>query len=162
MARRVNQEKLLAKIAAAVGKDLEEVKEKAAKGSLYSYEEQVYESQAVYNYFTSRVQPRQGPKEKDADFEKRYNEWRFRTCEECNQEFAYAYSYEGVKFCSLDCLDAALRKIGLKVTRGRDVKRRWNPLYHPAIVPSSAFAILKSSEESADETSDDPSEIDPP
>lgn len=152
MARRVNQEKLLAKIAAVTGANLEELKEVASK-KLHSHDEAVMEVQSVINFYKARVQPRppekrQGESElafagRQAEFQNKWNEWRIRTCEGCNQEFAYAYTYEGVKFCSLDCLDDELRKIGLKVTYGRDLMRRWGR-YHPAIVPSSAFRTLKS------------------
>lgn len=144
MSRKVNKNKLLEKIAAFTGMDIEETKEKAKQ--LYSYEESILEAQSVLNYYEARIQPRQRAKESDADYEKRYNEWKIRKCAECNLEFAYAYSVEGVKYCSLDCLDGALRKIGLQVTYGRPLKLRWG-LRVPAIVPSSAFGILQSLEE---------------
>lgn len=141
MSRKINKDKLSEKLAAFLNMDVEEVKEKAKQ--LYSYEETILEMQSVINFYKARIQPKQGPKESDADFDKRYQEWRIKTCEGCNLEFAYAYTYDGVKFCSLDCLDGELRKIGLKVTYGRNLKQRWGR-YHPAIVPSSALGILQS------------------
>lgn len=148
MSRKINKDKLSEKLAAFLNMPVEEVKEKAKQ--LYSYEETVLEIQSVINYYRARVQPRQGPKESDTDFDKRYQEWRIRVCEGCNLEFAYAHSYEGVKFCSLDCLDSELRKMGLSVTYGRPLEKRWGRLV-PAIVPSSAFKLLKEMECSTDE-----------
>lgn len=141
MSRKINKDKLSEKLAAFLNMPVEEVKEKAKQ--LYSYEETVLEMQSVLNFYKARIQPRQGPKEPDAEFDKRYQEWRIKECEGCHLNFAYAYTYDGVKFCSLDCLDGELRKIGLKVTYGRNLKQRWGQ-YHPAIVPSSALGILQS------------------
>lgn len=154
MARTVNMDNLLAKIAALPGVEssAEELKEASQKGNLYSYEEKVFESQSVINFYRTRIQakpPTKKPNESEIafakrqkEFEKAYNEWRFRICEGCGLEFCYAYTYEGVKFCSLDCLDSELRKIGLQVTRGRDLRLRWG-LHHPAVVPSSALEKLR-------------------
>lgn len=136
------QDNLLAKIAALTGKSFEEIKE-VATPPLLSHEESVYEAQAVLNFFYARVQPTQRAKETDKQFEARYHEWRFKTCKECNLEFAYAYTYEGVAYCSLDCLDASLRKVGLQVTRGRDLRKRWGQ-YVPAVVSASALATMRS------------------
>lgn len=152
MAKKTNMNKLLAKIAAVTQSDVGELKEKHEQGNLYSHEEQVFESQSVINFYRAVI-ARRPPEKKQGEsqlsfisrmneYEKARNEWRIRTCEGCNNTFAYAYSYEGVKFCSLDCMDAELRKIGLQVTRGRDLRKRWG-LYHPAIVPSSALEELK-------------------
>ena len=136
-------EKLLAGIAQLTGQDLEKVKEDAGFDNLYSKEESFYEGQAVYNFYKARIQPRLEKGELPKDFDKRYREWRIKKCDNCQEEFAYAFNYEGVKFCSLDCLEYALQKIGLKFTRGRDLKKRWGMFFHPAIVPSSAFEALK-------------------
>lgn len=152
MAKKVNQEKLLAKIAALTGSDATELKEKADKSNLYSHDEMVFESQSVINFFKARIL-RRPPTRKQGEtllsfnarlleYEAAANEWKIRDCEGCHMPFAYAYTYEGVKFCSLDCMDAELRKIGLKVTRGRDLRKRWG-LFHPAIVPSEAYDNLK-------------------
>ena len=152
MAKKVNQEKLLAKIAALTGSDATELKEKADKSNLYSHDEMVFESQSVINFFRARIL-RRPPTRKQGEtllsfnarlleYEAAAYEWKTRECEGCQMPFAYAYTYEGVKFCSLDCMDAELRKIGLKVTRGRDLRKRWG-LFHPAIVPSEAYSNLK-------------------
>lgn len=142
------QENLLAKIAEALGKNVEEIKEKAAP--LYSYEEEVYQRQAIINFFEARVQPTRrmikengkSRQETDAEFEARYKEWNFKKCKHCTEIFAYAYTYDGVAYCSLECVDAELKKIGLELTRGRDTKRRWGN-HHPAIVPPSALEALQ-------------------
>lgn len=136
-------EKLLAQMAKVNQTDVETIKEVNNLDALQSFEEKVLESQSVLNFYRARIEPRLEKGEQPAEFDKRYREWRIRKCEECEEEFAYAYSYEGVKFCSLDCLDGALRKIGLQVTRGRELKKRWGVFAHPAIVPSSALATLK-------------------
>lgn len=144
------QENLLAKIAAQLGKDFEEIKEVAQP--LYSQEARILQKQAIYNFFKARVRPEKqmvmvnGKKrlETDKEFEARYNEWKFKICEECKLEFAYAYSYDGVKFCSLECLDSALRRIGLQVTPNRDVRKRWGN-HSPAIVPASVLEELRTS-----------------
>lgn len=152
MGRKVNQEKLLAKIAKLTGTDATELKEKAKVDNLYSFEEAVMQKQAVINFFKSRYlaeTPRQKMGESKVAYAKRlaeyntaYQEWRFRTCEGCGLEFAYAYTYDGVSHCSLECLDTTLRKMGLSVTPNRDLKKRWG--YHaPAIVPADALETLR-------------------
>jgi hypothetical protein len=163
MARKLGkrQENMLAKIAAALGKDLEEVKEVAAP--MYTQEAKMLQKQAVYNFFKARVKPEKikvfvNGKERletDFEFEARQREWRFKICETCGGMFAYAYSYDGVKFCSLECVDAALKKIGLGVTPNRDPKKRWG-MNHPAIVPASVFAELQDVYSDSAGTSDDP------
>jgi hypothetical protein len=161
MARKLGkrQENMLAKIAAALGKDVQEIKEAAAP--LYTTEARVYQEQAIYNFFTVRIKPERRSKETDAEFDARYKEWRFKICEECDTRFAYAYSYDGVKFCSLECVDAALRKIGLQVTPNRDTKKRYGN-QHPAIVPASALLALETAFPDSEGIYDDPSQTDLP
>lgn len=145
----------LEKYLAKVGVDSTEIKEKLDMENLYTEEDNMYEGQAILNFFTYRVKPildGKKPGEKEARFkqrqeewEKLYHQWKIRECETCHNTFAYALNYEGVKFCSLLCLDKALEEVGLKVTRGRDIRLRWGVQQHPAIVPSSAFETLKTS-----------------
>lgn len=153
MGRKVDQEKLLAKIAAITNSDVEELKKTR---SLYSFDESVMEAQSVINFFYTRVQPRE-PKQRtgetklafaqrQVDYHKAYDEWRIRLCGGCKQPFAYAYHYEGVKFCSLDCLDGELRKIGLSVSYGRELSMRWGS-HAPAIVPPSVLEIFATQSE---------------
>lgn len=124
-----------------LGKEATEIQEEV--NTLYDDETSYYEGQAVLNFYKARIEPRLGKDEFPSDFDKRYREWRIKTCETCEEEFAYAFHYDGVKFCSLECLDSALHKIGLKVTRGRDLKKRWGIFFHPAVVPSTALGYLK-------------------
>lgn len=134
------QENMLAKIAAITGKDLSTIKEAAAP--LYSQEATILEKQSILNFFSARIRPEKRAKETDKEFEERYNEWRFTECKHCLREFSYAYSYEGVAYCSLECIDASLREIGMELTPNRDPKKRWGN-HHPAIVSASALEALR-------------------
>lgn len=136
-------EELMGKLAKANETTVENIKTENHIGTLYSYEEHVYEAQAVLNFFAARVKPLLEKGENPVKFDARYREWRIRECKQCTEKFAYAFAYDGVSYCSLDCLDAALKEIGLEVTRGRDLKKRWGIHYHPAIVNSSALATLE-------------------
>lgn len=138
-------EEALKGIAKRRGTSTEEIKEDAGFDTLYSTEGAIYEAMAVFNFFKSRIEPLLEPKEDPKKFDARRREWRFRKCDGCSEEFAYAYHYEGVKFCSLDCLEEALRKIGITFSRHRDLAKRWGPTAYPAIVPSSALKALKAS-----------------
>lgn len=146
-------ERALASFATTAGLDADKLKEDVNVSALYTDEDNMYEGQAVMNFFVYRIKPileGKKPGETDGkfklrkeDWEKAFNEWRIRDCKGCEQTFAYALTYEGVAYCSLYCLDKDLNKIGLQVTRGRDLKKRWGVQHHPAIVPSSAFQSLK-------------------
>lgn len=153
MSRKVNMAKLMEKIAAITQSDAAELAKQAEETKdLYSHDEAVMQRQAVINFFSTYIapeEPRQKPGEHKVTYAKRVaaynnarNEWKFRDCLGCGQRFVYAYTYAGVSHCSLECLDASLRKIGLKVTVGRDLKRRWG-LHHPAIVPANALETLE-------------------
>jgi len=135
------EENLLAKIAAQLGTNLDEIKEAAQP--LYTAEATILEAQSIYNFYLARIRPEQGVKESKTDFERRYREWQFKICRRCDREFAYAYHYEGVSFCSLECVDAQLKSIGMELTRGRDVRLRWGQK-HPAIVNADALETLRS------------------
>ena len=171
MARRINQQKLLEGIAKLTGSNVEDLKKVAEAGNRYSHDEQIMEVQSVINFYRTRIQPKEPKQEKGENalefakrkvaYEKAYNEWRFQTCEGCNLPFAYAYHYAGVKFCSLDCMDGELRKIGLRVTPGRDLSLRWGK-YGPAIVPSTALATLVELYPHSDGSSDVPEWFDHP
>ena len=153
----------LEKFAEAAGLDSESLKQEMDLDALYTQDDNMYEGQAVINFFRFRIKPilegkKPGEsnykfKQRTEEWEKAYHEWRIRECDQCHMEFAYALDFEGVKFCSLYCLDAALAEIGLKVTRGRDLRKRWGVQFHPAIVPSTAFAALKQTYEDRAEES---------
>lgn len=149
--KKVN-DNLLARIAAVLEQDVEEIRA-VAKPELATYEEKVLQRQSIINYYRTVIsakEPTQKSGESKAEFAKRLtewqnarNEWRRRRCEGCNLEFVYAYHYEGVKFCTLECMDAELRKIGVSVTPQKGGPARWGPLYHPAIVPASAVKAFE-------------------
>ena len=144
------QDNMLAKIASLLDKPVEEIKEARA---LYTEEEAALEAQSVLNYYHWRKRLVREKGESDRVWEARNRVWQYKTCEGCNQKFAYSYHYDGVKYCSLDCLQVALKEIGLQVTYGKPLMKRWG-LTYPGIVPSSALAILESSfESSADDQS---------
>lgn len=157
-------ESLMEKIAKQLNQDVNEVKE-LAKPDLYTVEDKMLQGQSIINYYRSVVaakEPTQGASESKLDFQKRLsawhaarNEWRYRECEGCNLRFAYAYHYEGVKYCTLECLETGLRKIGIEVTPGKPPEKRWG-LIHPAVVPASALTALQSlsSSDSHDASSD--------
>lgn len=159
------QENLLAKIAAQLQMDVGEIKEKAAP--LYSHEEEILERQSIINFYKARVKPERLKvkengrlrDETDKEFEARYNEWRFMLCKNCDRMFAYAYSYDGVNYCSLECLDDVLQnEIGIELTRNKNPKTRWG-LKHPAIVPPSALEALRLSLPDPEDTFDVPVQI---
>lgn len=134
------EDALMAKIAAALGKSTEEIKEVAKP--LNTTEDRMYQGQAIINFFKARIRPRLELKETEYQFNNRYREWQFKICGHCNREFAYAYHYEGVKFCCIECLDAELRKIGMKVTHGRGLTSRWG-LVHPAVISAETLENLR-------------------
>lgn len=137
-------EEILRKQAEAAGVSEEELKQSFGIDTLYSQEEQVYEAQAVLNFFRHRIAPQMEKGETEQKFDARYNEWRFKKCEGCKERFAYAFHYDGVKYCSLDCLETALAEVGIKLTRNRPLELRWGRTAYPAIVSSSALKILES------------------
>lgn len=136
-------ENLMAKIAKVTNTDQTVIEEAAKVSSLYSDEDAAYELQSVLNFYKARIEPFIGAKELVKDFDERYAEWRFKICNGCGERFAYAYLYDDVGCCSLDCLEAALLKIGIIYSRHKDIKRRWGHEAHPAIVPSIALQSLQ-------------------
>lgn len=110
---------------------------------LYSQESQMYIGQSILNFFAARIQPRLEKGEKEFDFDRRYREWRIKHCKTCGEEFAYAWSYDGVSQCSMECLEKSLKDIGITMQRDRDLKLRYGCYSHPAVIPSEAYAILK-------------------
>lgn len=153
MSRKVNMAKLLEKIAAVTDTQATELAAEAERTKdLYSYDEEVLQRQSVLNFYETFValeEPKKELNESKVSFAKRVteynnlkNSWNFAICKGCSQKFVYAYQYRSVSYCSLECLDAGLRKIGLSVSVGRDLKRRWGR-YHPAIVPATALETLE-------------------
>ncbi len=135
--------KLMEAFAKANGTEVnhEEIQEQIKP--LYSPESTMYIGQAILNFFAARIQPRLEKSEAEAKFDARYREWRIKNCKTCGEEFAYAWSFDGVANCSMECLEKALHDIGLTLTRDRDLKLRYGPYSHPAIVPAAALKELK-------------------
>lgn len=152
------QENLLAKIAALLEKPVEEIKEAR---SLYTEEEAAYEAQSVLNFYEWRKKLVRDSKEPDHIWEARKRVWQYKTCESCQELFAYSYHYDGVKYCSLDCLSVALKKIGLQVKYGRPLNLRWG-LKYPGIVPSSALKSVESALSASCESEHENDETDLP
>jgi hypothetical protein len=144
------EENLLAKIAQFLNKDVEEVKEIKA---VYTEEEAILEAQSVSNYFHWRKRLQKGPKETDEQFARRQKMWQYKDCKECDGRFAYSYHYDGVKFCSLDCLKSNLAKMGITYHPNRPPEQRWG-FTRPGIVPSSALAAIESALEFSASDSD--------
>ena len=134
------EDNMLAKIAEMLGKPVEEIKEQKA---LYTEQEAIIEAQSVLNYYNWRKKLVRQPKETDKQWEARFRVWQYKDCKGCKQRFAYSYNYDGVEYCSLDCLRDGLKEIGIIFTPGRPLNLRWGYKY-PGIVPSSALQGLES------------------
>lgn len=134
------EENLLAKIANLLEKPVEEIKEARA---LYTEEEAALEAQSVLNFFEWRRRLVREKGETDRVWEARQRVWQYKICKGCKEQFAYSYHYDGVAYCSLDCLQVALKEIGLSVTYGQPLMKRWG-LRYPGIVPSSALKSVES------------------
>jgi hypothetical protein len=147
------QENLLAKIANLLEKPVEEIKEAQA---IYTEEEAILEAQSVLNYYHWRKRLVREKGETDRVWEARQRVWQYKECKGCHETFAYSYHYDGVAYCSLDCLNVALKEIGLSVTYGQPLMKRWG-LAYPGIVPSSALRTVESvlSASSSDEHAND-------
>lgn len=159
------QEAKLAKLLAgfAGGEDAgNDLMNKLKEEQLYTEEDRTYQLTSCLNFYKARVEPFIRKDEFPLDFDKRYREWKIRTCEACEEDFAYAYAYEGIKTCSLECAEELLKKIGITFSRHHDLKRRWGHFYHPAIVPASALAEMKVLYADLVPNSFDPSSLDLP
>jgi hypothetical protein len=64
-------------------------------------------------------------------------------CRGCGLPFAYAYYTTSVKHCSILCLKKMLEDAGLIWDPFKSYEERWGSRYVPAIVPSTAYAIIK-------------------
>lgn len=139
------EDNLMAQIAAVLEKPVEEIKELKR---LYTEEEAILESQSILNYYNWRKKLVREKGETDRVWEARQQAWRYKICEGCKLEFAYSYVYDGIQYCSLDCLRVGLQNIGLTFSYGRPLNLRWGYRY-PGIVPSSALSLVQPLAESA-------------
>lgn len=134
------EENMLAKIANLLAKPVDEIKEARA---IYTEEEAALEAQSVLNYYEWRKRLVREKGESDRVWEARNRVWQYKQCKGCNETFAYSYHYDGVAYCSLDCLQIALRAVGLNVTYGQPLMKRWG-LRYPGLVPSTALKAVES------------------
>ena len=136
-------DKLMANIAKVTNTDQTVLEEAHRISTLYTQEDRAYEMQSVLNFYRARVEPFLEKGEKPEDFDKRFREWRFKVCNGCGERFAYAYTFDDVGCCSLECLEKSLAKIGIIYSRHKDLTRRWGYRAHPAIVSSYALQSLE-------------------
>lgn len=95
------------------------------KPPLETVDDKMREAQSVINYFK-------------ANGDNYYQA----ICKECLQDFAYAWHIKSVSYCSVDCANEALKKLGLSWTPGKPVTERWGLLV-PAIVPAPALKAIR-------------------
>ncbi|SRR6266498_3270378 len=62
-------------------------------------------------------------------------------CLYCHGIFAFSYTSDSIKCCSVPCMAGRLRSMGLKWDPDAPLERRW-ARYAPAIVPPEALKIL--------------------
>jgi hypothetical protein len=62
-------------------------------------------------------------------------------CLHCHRIFAYSYTSDSIKCCSIECMSARLRSMGLQWDPHAPLERRWGR-YAPAIVPPQALEVL--------------------
>lgn len=106
-------------------------------------EDQVREAQAVIGYFQTRGE----------DFYEK-------TCKNCSRLFAYRWRYEGVAYCSIQCMKEVLAEIGIEWNPMKMPHERWGKTI-PAVVSPEALEILKSiAPESTGPTGETSDEID--
>lgn len=86
----------------------------------------VREAQSVINYYESSGKG-----------------FKAQECKTCGLIFAYAWDVSAVSYCSIPCIDKALKNIGLKWNPTKPPEERWGRTV-PAVVPPSALEILQS------------------
>lgn len=115
-------EKALREMAEFLGVTIESLREQLPpENKLETEEDLLKEAQSVVYYFRARGK---GFIEKQ--------------CMSCGELFTYQHTYEGVQYCSIPCMDAALREIGLQWNPGKPARQRWGR-YIPAVVPPQAL-----------------------
>lgn len=139
MPRKQTTEDLLNKIASNLGMTKEEAMEES---DLTTFEDKMIEGQSVLDYYTWRRSLTKKPKETDDQFNKRLDQWKYKQCKSCKETFAYNFHYDGVAYCSLMCLDQALRDIGLVFHYNRDLNKRWG-YTHPSIINSQVLKLVE-------------------
>lgn len=92
--------------------------------TIETVQDKIREAQSVINYFEARGR----------GF---YTE----TCRSCNDQFVYAYNFTGVKYCSIPCMDAYLRSLGLSWSPEKAPGERWGR-FIPAVISADAYREL--------------------
>lgn len=69
-------------------------------------------------------------------------EWYWKNCSYCGEEFFFSWTSRGVGYCTIDCAKKALEKIGIKWNPNKSPTERWGRCI-PAIVPPEAAKIIK-------------------
>ena len=103
------------------------IPEPEIKINLETEDDKIRSAQSVINFFTLDT------------------EWEVEYCRTCQEQFAYQWHYKGVKYCSVHCAAAALRRLGLEWDPEREPERRWGQSA-PAVVPASVLKILRQSQ----------------
>lgn len=115
--------------------------QKTAHEFIKTHEDQILEANAVLLYYF-RVP---GVQFKD------------RECKNCGLIFAYHWDCDNIYYCSIDCMKAALAKIGIEWDISRPLGTRYQEMHYksrPMIVPPDALKIVHDLQEShPDDTS---------
>lgn len=69
-------------------------------------------------------------------------EWYFKNCTYCGEEFFFSWSSKGVGYCSVNCAKKALEKIGISWNPDKSPTERWGKII-PAVVPPEAAKLAK-------------------
>lgn len=112
--------KLLASLQEVLGDEVTLADLKYSETSM----DRMIQAQSVVNYFESRG-----------------SGFRKLECEMCKLVFAYSYPVDTIKCCSVTCMAAKLKSIGLTWNLTKPYEQRWGK-FVPAIVPPAALDFL--------------------
>lgn len=109
------------------GRDFEEVfSELKAKLPIESTDDKMAEAEAVTLYFETKG-----------------HNFTHINCRNCGELFAYCWNRHAIKYCSVQCADSALKKLGLKWDPTREQSLRWGSTA-PIVVPAAALPHVQS------------------
>lgn len=114
---KLKQEKALKNLSELLGLDLEMPEEKT--------EDLLWQAQSALNYFKAKGEG-----------------FTYKECKQCGETFAYAYSFEGVGYCSIRCAKLSLQAIGIEWQPGKPLAERWGR-YIPAVVSPQVLELLE-------------------
>jgi len=69
-------------------------------------------------------------------------EWYFKDCSYCGEEFFFSWTSKGVGYCTISCAKKALEKIGIKWDPNKSPTERWGRCI-PAVVPPQAVKLVQ-------------------